>query len=219
MIKRFGILLMLLFIEGCMSFAPPSPLVTFGGPAVLDTSKSEVGLAVGTGFALFPGAHSGGQGWFGRYKRGIAPNFDLGIDAIGIVRNDKGTLTAKLAGRYQASKNIRLEAGLGLADDSDGKSVNGDVAVTFGTVRETTWNYYASLRLGAAKGYPGDVLFGAGGDQAPANALFPIVNLGTQAKVAANERFIFEGGFGYIIPEHETAAPTIYLSCGLLFDI
>ncbi len=217
MIRSAIILLLLSFVGGCSSFAPPSPLVTFGGPAVVDTSHSEVGMAVGTGFALFPGAHSGGQGWFGRYKRGIAHNFDLGVDAIGIVRNDKGTLTAKLVGRYQLSKNVRLESGLGLADDSDGKSVNGDVALTCGTVRDAPWNYYASFRLGAAKGYPGDV-FGTGA-QTPANALFPIINLGTQARVANNQKFIFEGGFGYIIPEHETAGPTIYLSCGLLFDI
>lgn len=219
MIKNSVILLSLLFLQGCVSFAPPSPLVTFGGPAVVDTAQSEVGLAVGTGVAMFPGAHSGGQGWFGRYKRGIAPNFDLGVDAVGIVRSDKETLTAKVVGRYQVSRNVRLEAGLGLADDSDGKSVNGDVAVTFGTVRETTWNYYGSLRLGAAKGYPGDILFGGGGDQAPVNALFPIVNLGTQAKVAANERFIFEGGFGCIFPEQQRAGALIYLSCGMLFDI
>lgn len=218
MIKSATLLLFLLF-GGCVSFAPPSPLVTFGGPAVVDTSHSEVGLAVGTGVAMFPGAHSGGQGWFGRYKRGIAPNFDLGVDAVGIVRSDKGTLTGKLVGRYQAAKNIRLEVGLGLADDSDGKSVNGDAAITFGTVRETTWNYYGSLRLGAAKGYPGDILFGGSGDQSPVNALFPIVNLGTQAKVAANERFIFEGGFGYIFPEQHGTGTLIYLSCGLLFDI
>ena len=218
MAKSSILFFLLLFIGGCTSFAPPSPLVTFGGPAVVDTSQSEVGLAVGTGSVLFPGAHSGGQGWFGRYKHGIAQNFDLGVDAVGIARSDKGTLTAKLVGRYQASRNVRLECGLGLADDSDGKSVNGDIAVTCGTVREGPWNYYASLRLGAAKGYPGSALFGSG-DQTPANALFPIINLGTQARVQNNERFIIEGGFGYIIPEHERAGPTIYLSCGLLFDI
>lgn len=206
-------------MTGCETFAPPSPLVTFGGPAVVDTGHSEVGLAVGTGGVLFPGGHSGGQGWFGRYKRGIAEDFDLGIDATGIVRSDKETLTAKLVGRYQASRHIRLECGLGLADDSDGKSVNGDAAVTFGTVKESTWNYYGSLRLGASKGYPGDVLFGAGGDQAPTNSLFPLVNFGTQAKVAANEKFIFEGGFGYVIPRLERAGTMIYLSCGLLFDL
>lgn len=154
MAKSSILFFLLLFIGGCTSFAPPSPLVTFGGPAVVDTSQSEVGLAVGTGSVLFPGAHSGGQGWFGRYKRGIAQNFDLGVDAVGIARSDKGTLTAKLVGRYQTSKNVRLECGLGLADDSDGKSVNGDIAVTCGTVREGPWNYYASLRLGAAKGCP-----------------------------------------------------------------
>ena len=217
MLKRVLGLSFAVAVEGCMSFAPPSPLVTFGGPAVVDTAHTEVGLAVGTGAALFPGAHSGGQGWFGRYKRGIAKDLDLGIDAIGIVRSDKSTFTGKVVARYQLDRNIRLEGGLGLADDSDGKSTNGDVALTIGTVRETIWNYYTSFRLGASRGFPGSI-FGSG-DLAPANALFPIVNFGTQGKIERNERFIFEGGFGYIIPQNEKPGTTVYISCGILFDI
>lgn len=204
-------------LAGCVSFAPPSPLMTFGGPKTVEKSESEVGLGVGTGFVLFPGAHAGGQGWFGRYKYGFTQDFDFGIDAAGIVRNDKGTLTAKLSGRYQLADRIRLETGLGMGDDSDGKSVNCDIAVTGGTINGKTWNYYASARLGAAKGYPGN-LFGTG-DNVPNDALFALINLGTQANVQKNQRFIFEGGFGYVMPRGNTSGPLIYLSCGLLFDL
>jgi hypothetical protein len=208
--------LMLSLVVGCSSFAPPSPLVTYGGPKTVPESHSEVGLALGTGWALFPNAHSGGHGWFGRYKYGIADDFDLGIDAVGVVRNDKGTLTAKSSARYQLRRDMRFEAGLGIADDSDGKSLNADVALTWGTIKQSRWNYYLSLRLGAARGFPGNV-FGSG-DQTPADALFPILNLGTQGRISEVQRFIFEGGYGYVISRGQTGAPLIYLSCGLLFD-
>ncbi len=112
-----------------------------------------------------------------------------GIDAIGVVRNDKGTFTTKLVGRYQLHNDFRLEVGLGVADDSDGKSLNADVALTWGTIKQNNWNYYASLRFGAAKGYPGNV-FGSG-DQIPVDALFPIVNLGAQGHVSDTQKFIF----------------------------
>lgn len=204
-------------IEGCTSFAPPSPLMTFGGPKTVEKSHSEVGLGVGTGFVLFPGAHAGGQGWFGRYKYGFTQDFDFGIDAVGISRNDKGTFTAKLAGRYQLTNKLRFETGLGFADDSDGKSLNGDIALTGGTINGKVWNYYSSFRLGAAKGYPGS-LFGTG-DKVPNDALFALLNFGSQANVERNQKFIFEGGFGYVIPRGVRAGPLIYISCGVLFDI
>lgn len=141
MLKVILPILVLLTIASCAPFAPPSPLVTFGGPKTVAESHSEVGLAVGTGWALFPNAHSGGQGWFGRYKRGITDNFDFGVDAIGVVRSDKGTFTAKAVGRYFVRNNLRIEGGLGLADDSDGKSLNTDIALTCGTTAPRIWNY------------------------------------------------------------------------------
>jgi hypothetical protein len=213
----FAIAMLSIIVIGCVPFAPPSPLVTYGGPKIVEKSRSEVGLAVGTGVALFPDAHAGGHGWFTRYKYGIAQGFDFGIDALGVVRNDKGTFTAKLAVRYQVFDDLRLESGLGAADDSDGKSLNGDIGITWGTIKGKTWNYYASIRLGASKGYPGNI-FGSG-DQAPADALFPIINFGTQGKITENQRFIFEGGYGYIIPHANKTGPMFYLSGGLLFDI
>ncbi|HEY9166797.1 MAG TPA: hypothetical protein VIS48_11605 [Candidatus Kryptonia bacterium] len=217
MIRISCIALLLSGLIGCTTFAPPSPLMTFGGPKTVQESHSEAAVAVGTGFGLFPGAHSGAMGWFGRYKRGVTDKFDLGVDAVGVVRSDKGTLTAKVAGRYQLRPRLRLELGLGAADDSDGKSLNGDIGLTVGTIDREFWNYYASLRLGAAKGYPGNI-FGTG-DIAPTDALFPIINFGAQGNISKNQEFVYEGGFGYIIPRASSAGALIYLSCGLLFDI
>jgi hypothetical protein len=153
---KAGILLSVCsLLTGCVSFAPPPPLITFGGPKTLGKYNSEVGIGAGTGVVMFPGAHAGGEGWFGRYKYGFTEDFDLGVDAIGVARGDKSTFTAKISGRYQMTDRLRLETGLGIADDSDGKSLNGDIAVTCGTINGNIWNYYSSVRIAAAKGYPG----------------------------------------------------------------
>ena len=218
MLKKIIFLLFIFFmITACTSFAPPSPLMTFGGPKTIEKSHSEVGLGVGTGVVMFPGGHAPGQGWFGRYKYGFSDDFDFGIDAVGLSRNDKETFTAKLAGRYLLTNKLRLETGLGFADDSEGKSFNGDIALTTGTINGKIWNYYTSLRFGASKGYPGS-LFGSG-DNVPNDALFALVNLGSQGNIEKNQRFIFEGGFGYVMPRGNRAGTLIYLSCGILFDI
>ena len=62
--------------------------------------------------------------------------------------------------RYQLEPDWRLEFGLGAADSSDGKSLNSDLGITWGTRREdSNWNYYATLRGGWARGYAGDAVF------------------------------------------------------------
>lgn len=207
---------------GCVVFAPPSPFVTYGGPETTPEAQSEVGLALGTGATLFEDGHSGGMGYLLRYKYGVSKNYDIGVDAIGITRSDKGTFTAKLANRYRLNENWRLEGAIGIADDSEGKSLNGDVAITWGTLpgilpEQKAWNLYSSLRLGAAKGYPGNI-FGSG-EEVPSDALFTMLNLGTQASVTENHKFIFEGGYGYIFPEDGKSGPAIYVSGGMLFYI
>ena len=148
--SKIVILCLAIISAGCVSFAPPSPLVTYGGPKTTEKGTSEVAIAMGTGFALFENAHSGGQGWFGRYKYGIDDKFDIGVDAVGIVRSDKGTLTAKLAGRYQVEEDLRLEGGIGVADDSDGKGLNSDLGLTWGTINASCclqyWEQHPSTR-------------------------------------------------------------------------
>lgn len=214
----------ILFFSACVTIAPPPPMVTFGGPSTTAKSTSEVGVAIGTGVALFDGAHAGAQGYFIRYKRGLSDQFDLGVDWAGATRNDGLFVSGKIAARYQMTKNQRLELGFGAADDSDGKSLNVDFAYTIGTTKDRTWNYYSSLRFGYAHGYPGNAVFS---DQTPLeqdtlvppNTIFTIINVGAQAEINKNQKFIFEGGYGRIFPSGEKSGPAFFVSAGLLFNI
>ena len=215
---------LIISISSCVTFAPPSPLMTYGGPEITPKSISEVALGVGTGVALFDSSHAGAQGWFGRYKHGISEKFDLGIDIAGAKRNEGLFLSTKLASRYELTKNSRLELGIGVADDSDGKSFNGDVAYTIGTTKDRSWNYYSSLRVGYAKGVASNYIVLPGQAQLndsipPPNTTFLLLNLGAQGKITQNQKFIFEGGYGYIFPKGEKRGPAFYVSAGLLFYI
>ena len=208
----------------CVSFAPPSPLLTYGGPQTTPESSSEVAVGVGTAVALFEGAHSGAQGWFARYKYGLSDKFDLGMDWVGAKRNEGLLLSTKIASRYQLSENQRIELGIGVADDSDGKSINGDVAFTVGTTKNEFWNYYASLRLGYAQGYPGNAIFGNQptlnqDTLTPPNTFIGLINIGAQANIQKHQKFIFEGGYGQILPQGNKSGPSFFLSAGLLFHI
>jgi hypothetical protein len=213
------LLVLATILHGCVVFAPPSPLVTYGGPQTTPEQQSEVALGIGSGAARFEDAHAGGLGYMLRYKYGISQKFDVGIDAIGVVRSDKGAFTGKAVGRYQVADHWRLEGGIGLADDSDGKSINGDAAITWGTLPKTSpWNFYSSFRIGGAKGYPGDLKNGTDED-APPDTWISLLNIGTQGKLSENQRFIFEGGYGYVFPQGENAGTLVYVSGGLLFYI
>lgn len=220
--NRFLILILVgalaVAVQGCVVFAPPAPMVTFGGPQTAPEGQSEVAAGIGSGVVLFDDAHTGGMGYLLRYKYGITGKYDLGVDAIGVTRSDKATYTIKFANRYQLAPNWRLEGGLGIADDSDGKSLNGDAGITWGTLPQNKpWNLYSTFRLGAAKGYPGDI-FGEG-DEAPPNTFFTLLNVGTQGRISDQQKFIFEGGYGYVFPNGEKAGPVLYLSGGVLFYI
>jgi hypothetical protein len=171
---------------------------------------------------LFEGSHSGGIGWFGRYKYGLCEKFDLGIDAIGFAHSDNSTFTTKLTARYQLRKNLRLEGGIGVADDSDGKSVNSDLGLTLGTPEnENPWNTYATLRFGYAMGLPGNAVFSDDESDsiAPPDAGIVILNIGRQGRINGNMKFIFEGGWGYIYPYNHEPGVALYLACGMLFNI
>jgi len=209
----------------CVSFAPPSPLMTYGGPNTTSKKGSEVVMAVGTGIALFDKAHSGATGYFGRYKYGLSEKFDIGVDLYGGSRSDGGTLAAKIATRYQLSYKSRLEFSIGAADDSEGKSVNSDIAITFGSRKDKPWNYYSSLRVSYALGVAGNAVNLPGqtrlkdDDAILPNTVFALLNLGTQGKVSKYQKVLFEGGYGYIIPYGKRAGPGFYISVGLLFNI
>ncbi len=214
-----------IILGGCVTFAPPSPLYTYGGPQTTPEGTSEAVVAVGSGVTLFEEGHAGGTGWLGRYKYGVSDQLDLGFDFSGVQRNDGGYFGAKLASRYQLTENTRLELALGVADDSDGKSLNGDLAYTIGTIKDRNWNYYSSLRLAYAHGYPGNalVLPGQRNDEsdsiAPPNTFFTLINIGAQGEVNENQKVIFEGGYGYVFPNGEDVGPALYVSVGVLLQI
>lgn len=224
-IAFFRLIFIIPALSSCITFAPPAPLLTYGGPKTTPNGTSEAAIAVGTGAALFDGAHTGAQGWFGRYKYGLSERTDLGIDLAGASRSDGNQyLGVKIASRYQITNQSRFELGIGAADDSDGKSLNTDVAITVGTIKEKTWNYYSSLRFSYAKGYPGNSITLPGQSKlqedsiAPPNTVIALINLGAQGKISDVQKFIIEGGYGYIFPQGEKKGPTFYLSIGLLFN-
>lgn len=212
-------------LSGCVVFAPPPPMITGGGPATIAKNHAETAIATGTGVALFEGAHAGGHAWLGRWRYGINDRFDLGADIMGVQHASRGTFTLKIAGRYQTTSTSRFEAAIGAADDSNGKSLHAELGLTVGREREDrSWNRYMSLRLAAAKGFSGDVVFSdtpsAPEDRiAPPDALISLVNFGSTGRITKNQQFFIEGGFGYIFPAQQDPGPVIYWGVGLLFDI
>ena len=134
-------------------------MITFGGPQTTEQKTSETALGLGTGGVFFDNTKSFGNGWFGRYKYGLGKKLDLGIDGMSIIYSDKRTFSAKVVSRYMLKEDIRIEGGVGLSDDSNGKSINGDMGLTCGSINnDRPWNYYFTIRIGMAKGYPGNIL-------------------------------------------------------------
>ncbi|SRR5579871_4011748 len=208
-------------LGGCVTMSAPPPLATFGGPETVPAGQSEAGLAVGTGFSLFPSGHDGGDAWFGRWRQGLGDRFDLGLDVMGLRYSDKGSLTLKLAGRYGLDPHWRLEAGIGTADDSNGRSLNAELGITLGTVgAEKPWNYYTSLRFAGAHGFPGG-FFGSG-DSAPPDDAMVLGAIGASGRISDNERFIIEGGYGLSVVDGQggnNPGQLVYLGTGLQFFI
>jgi hypothetical protein len=87
-IKRSLTALLMIFLTGCVTFARPAPMMTFGGSQTTAKGTSDAGLALGVGAALYRDGHSGGQGWLGRYRYGLGKKWDIGIDAMGISHSD-----------------------------------------------------------------------------------------------------------------------------------
>jgi hypothetical protein len=212
--------------SGCVAMAAPPPVATLGGPETAAPGHAEVALGMGGGASLFPGAHSGGQGLFGRYRRGVAENVDVGADVLAGQHGQYVFVTTKLAARFRAAEHLRIEVGMGAADDSLGKSLNGDIAAVVGTARtDRVWNYYAAARALGAKGFRGDL--GSGNvnpdDQttiAPADALVGVFTLGTSARTSQNGRIAFEGGVGpEFVRGEKNVGIAFYFGGAMLFDI
>jgi hypothetical protein len=186
--------------SACATMAPPPPLATFGGPETTPRGQSELALAAGSAVIRFPSGHATGQGWFGRWRHGVTDRLDLGVDVQGVQHNDNSTFAVKAAARYGLLPRLRLEVGVGAADDAAGKSLNADTALTVGTRHDDAdWNYYASLRIAGARGYPGRACCGSGatGDVAPPDSRIALGAIGATARVGPNMRFILEGGHGF----------------------
>lgn len=158
----------------------------------------------------------------GRWRYGLSDRMDLGADLMGAAHGKTGTFNGKVAARYRLSDRARLEAGIGAADNSDGKSLNADLALTLGNeVEGRVWSRYLSLRAAAAKGYPENVLNLApeGDIPPPPDALFGLANLGVTGRIAENQRVFFESGVGYIAPARERGGVLLFWGIGMLFDI
>jgi hypothetical protein len=208
---------------GCVTMAAPPPVATLGGPATAPRGGSEVGFGSGTGMSLFRGAHSGGIGWMGGYRHGLTDELDLGVDALGVQHSDKGTMAFKVALRQALTPRLRLEVGVGAADDSDGKSLSYDLALVAGTRHaDAPWNHYGAVRTVGAFGLRGDVCCGAGatGTQAPPSSFLILGTAGAAARLTESLRLVFEGGAGPLwVRGRREVGVAFYYGVGLLADL
>jgi hypothetical protein len=204
----------------CRIIAYLPPMATLGGAATAPRGNTELGLAFGGYGEILPSPciHAGSEDWLGRFRRGLGDRIDLGFDFLTTHQSDNtmgGSI--KLAVRYQVTSGFRLEGGAGVADGGDGRNLNGDLGAVIGTHdSDKTWNYYASLRVGAARGC---IRCGTNIDHAP-GALVPLGAIGTTARVSNNTRFVMEGGLGGVFAR-QYSAPTTYVHFlfGVLFDV
>lgn len=207
-------------LTDCRLIAYLPPMTTLGGPATARPRNTELGLAFGGYGEILPSQciHAGGENWLVRFRRGLSNRIDLGFDFQTTNQTD-GSLggAGKLAMRYQVTDLFRLEGGVGVADGGDGGDVNADLGAVIGTHNPNKpWNYYASFRLGAARGC---LNCGTTIDHAP-GALVPLGTIGTTARVSNNVRVVMEAGLGEIFARQFSAsAGYIHLSFGVLFDV
>ena len=204
----------------CRLIAYLPPMATLAGPATAPPGNAELGLMFGGYGEILssPCIHAGGEDWLVRFRRGLSRRIDLGFDFQTTNQTD-GSLggTGKLAMRYQVMNHFRLEGGLGVADGGDGGDVNADLGAVIGTHSPNkSWNYYASLRLGAARGC---LNCGKKIDHAP-GALVPLGTIGATARVSNNTRFVMEAGPGEIFArQYSASGGYIHFSFGVLFDV
>jgi hypothetical protein len=206
---------------GCKDIATIPPVLAFGGQGTVPARGNELGFAAGAYGNLFPSpcAHETGVDWFGRWRSGLSNRFDLGVDFQGGEHSSYQVLAVELAARYQLLEKLRLEGGIGVGDDTEGKSLNAEVGATM-PVRQfgKSWDSYASVRLAGAHGYAGSA-FGIG-TNVPPGAIVPMGSFGATAHVAENMRWIFEaGGGGILSREHLNAGMFVYVSVGLNFMV
>jgi hypothetical protein len=207
-------------VPGCRDIAALPPVLAFVGPATTPAGADELSIAGGAWGNLFPApcAHETGADLFGRWNRGATDRFDWGADFQFSEHSSFQTLSAQITARYELFKNFRLEAGIGLGDDTEGKSYTGEVGATLGIrTWSKNWAPYASVRLAAAHGGAGRSFAGS---NVPPGSVVPMASFGVSARVAENMRWVLEGGSGGIVSsEHLAAGTFVYMAVGLDFVI
>jgi hypothetical protein len=207
-------------IPGCKNIAALPPVLTFGGPATVPSGATELAVGAGAWGSLFqrPCQHDTGVLWFGRWRRGLTNRLDVGLDFQGEEHASNQNLCFNAELRYRVLGDLRLEAGYGIGDDTEGKSTNGQFGLTTGVpVGNDVWGPYISVRLAAAHGYPGRSFAGS---NIPAGALVPMAIFGTTARINENMKWVFEGGAGGILSrEHHHIGKYVYVAVGLDFVV
>ena len=206
-------------LPGCKDVAPLPPVLTLVGPGTTPARANEVAFAAGAWGNLFPApcAHETGVNWFGRWDLGLTHRLDWGFDFQGTEHSSFQSLSATMTARYELLKNLRLETGIGLGDDTEGKSLTGEVGATMGIPggKRNGWAPYASVRLAAARGRSGRPFAGS---NVPPGAVVPMASIGASARVSENMRWVVEGGSGGILSrEHTDAGAFVYVAVGLDF--
>jgi hypothetical protein len=166
----------------------------------------------------------GATNWLARWRRGLSSRTDLGFDLL--IASNQTILagTTKAAMRYQATKGLRLEGGVGFSDGGTGRSVNADLAAVIGTYKhpENTWNYYASLRLGGSHGCVNLLCLPAESAPGirPPGALIPLGVIGATARVSDTTHFVMEAGLGeHVSQQQPSSGMYLHFSFGVLFNV
>jgi hypothetical protein len=216
-------------VPTCEAIAPLPPMATFGGPLTAPRGETELGMGVGGSGELneltpqCAEVELGTTDWLVRWRRGVGDKTDIGFDWELSNTAGNGIIgTVKFAVRQRVAKGLRLEGGVGTADSGFlGRSINADVAAVIGTTHEaSTWNYYASLRVGASHGCINLVCLGGSGLDHNPGGIVPLGVIGASARAADNIRFIMEGGLGEVFSgEHPDPNVYIHLSFGVQFDV
>lgn len=208
-------------LNGCVTIAPPSPMVTFGGPEVSGKGVTELVGAAGTGISFFDENEIAEHGWFGRVRHGVSERWDIGADVFGYSFENRTAMSAKLSARYQLMPRIRLDGGIGLGDDSRGRSINGDLGLTIGTVRpDRVWDVYGSVRYGYAHGIAGSLISPETAEvTAPLHVTTVMLNLGAQARLTPHLRLVAETGLGQLFPSSGGHGAVLYLGAGMMLRL
>ncbi len=206
-------------IPGCKDIAPPPPVLAFVGPGTTPAKANEVAFAAGAWGNLFPApcAHETGVDWFGRWNLGLTQRLDWGFDFQGAEHSSFQSFSATTTARYELLKNLRVETGIGMGDDTEGKSLTGQVGATMGFPGggRNGWSPYASVRLAATRGRSGRPFAAS---NVPPGAIVPMASVGASARVSDNMQWVIEGGGGGILSrEHLAAGAFVYVAVGLDF--